>query len=132
MRDRWRAKQDGTGKKTPVDALLDQLQSLKDDDPASIVVLSHDPQLYMIQNVFFQTLDMRMSLEKFPEVLVMDTTYKLCDNEMPLVFSVVDSFGVGRIAGYCLIISKKKEVVTASLEALTKGFPNLAVTNPLC
>jgi hypothetical protein len=42
---------------------------------------------------------MKQDHSKYPEVLEMDTTYKVCINDMPLiVYNVVDCYGCGRIA----------------------------------
>ncbi|KAJ1519023.1 hypothetical protein ONE63_011371 [Megalurothrips usitatus] len=73
---------------------------------------------------------MRVALEMYPEVLITDTTYSLCSNNMPLiVYEVVDCFGAGRLAGYAIIISEKKEIVTGALEMLTLGFPDMPLKN---
>ncbi len=58
----------------------------------------------------------------------MDTTYKLCDNEMPLtVLEVVDCFGRGRIAGYELILSESTDLLCAALSGLKSTCKKLDV-----
>lgn len=108
------------------ESLFNQLKKLKEDDPNAVVVIHYNEDTNVIQSIFFQTSYMRQSLEDYPELLLMDTTYKLCDNEMPLVvFSVVDCFGKGRIAGYSVIFSENKQIVTAALEVLALGCEKL-------
>ena len=103
------------------DAVFQQLDDLKEEDPSSVVVLKHDEN-FSIQSIFFQTSFMRNAFLNYPELLVMDTTYSLCNNDMPLiVFEVIDCFGAGRVAGYALISSEKKETVSEALGVLQVG-----------
>ncbi|XP_034245761.1 uncharacterized protein LOC117647896 [Thrips palmi] len=125
LRLKWRAKFKGKAD-TPEEALFSQLNQLKEDDPHSEVVVTYDPDSFVMQSVFFQTSEMKAAHELYPEVLIMDTTYSLTENNMPLVvFQGIDCYGAGRTVGYALIISEKKEVVTAALDLLNLGFPEL-------
>ncbi|XP_052129333.1 uncharacterized protein LOC127750830 [Frankliniella occidentalis] len=125
LRNKWNAKFKGTDSRE--DALFKQLHLLKEEDPNSIVVITHDPETFVVQSVFFQTSEMRAAHELYPEVLIMDTTYQLSENDMPLiVYEGIDCFGSGRILGYALIISEKLPIVTASLELLKLGCPDVS------
>ena len=126
FRNKWKetlTERFGDGKKcTQEEELFHELKILKEEEPDSTVVIHFDPDTNFIQSVFVQFSGMKEDFEKYPEVLVMDTTYKLCENKMPLiVFDVVDCFGRGRVVGYALIISEKKEIVTGALEVLKMG-----------
>lgn len=112
--------------KTPEEALWQQLEQMQKEDPRSNIAVSHHPTTLEIENIFFQTGEMRASFESYPEVLIIDTTYKLTTNNMPLVvFDVIDCYGAGRIAGYCLISNEKKEIVTEALQLFVSSCPEI-------
>lgn len=86
------------------------------------MVIHCDPKTKVISSIFFQTSWMKDAFERYPEVLEIDTTHKLCENNMALtVYEVVDCFGAGRIAGYALLSNESCDVVTESLQVLVKG-----------
>ena len=63
----------------------------------------------VLQYLFFCTRARRDAYEKYPEVLLIDSTYKTNKCNMPLtVFVCLDSNGHGRVAGYCFVIRVKK------------------------
>lgn len=102
--------------------MLIQLDNLLEEDPGSNVVIHCDPKTKVISSIFFQTSWMKDAFERYPEVLEIDTTHKLCENNMALtVYEVVDCFGAGRIAGYALLSNESCDVVTESLQVLVKG-----------
>lgn len=79
------------------------------EDPNSVIALKHNEE-HEIQSIFIQTSAMSRAFQQYSEVLIMDTTYKLCKNKMSLiVFGAIDCFGAGRTSGYALISSEKKE-----------------------
>ena len=124
-RNKWLDKFKGK-RGSPEDAVFEELRKIKEEDPGSVVAIQYDPETFVIHSVFFQWSEMRDALQKYPEVLIMDTTYKLSDNDMPLVvFEVVDCFGAGRVAGYALIMSESKDIVSGALSALKIGMENL-------
>ncbi|XP_052127882.1 uncharacterized protein LOC113216704 [Frankliniella occidentalis] len=65
---------------------------------------------------------MREATAKYSDVLLMDTTHQISDNNMPLVvLEVVDCYGAGRIAGSALVLSETTEVFSTVLGALKEG-----------
>lgn len=126
--NKWNAKFKGDKNISREEALFAQLKLMKEEDPNSIVVITHDPDTFVVESIFFQTSEMRAAHELYPEVLIMDTTYKLTDNKMPLVvFDGIDCYGAGRTLGYALIACEKKEIVTQALSHLKIGCPDLTV-----
>lgn len=104
-----------------------QLENMLQEDEGSNVVIHCDANTKEIFSVFFQTSWMKEALKRYPEVLEMDTTHKLSDNDMPLtVYEVVDCFGAGRIAGYAILSEESCDVVTESLQVLVEGCPESA------
>lgn len=73
FRNKWNAKFKGEHN-SKEEALFSQLKLMKEEDPNSIIVVTHDPDTFVIQSVFFQTSEMRAAHELYPEVLEMDTT----------------------------------------------------------
>ena len=66
--------------------------------------------------LFFQDLEMRNAYEKFPELLLMDSTYKLVDIRTP-VFTIltVDSFGRGVPLAVFLVTNETTHMIGALL-----------------
>ncbi|XP_034240130.1 uncharacterized protein LOC117644628 [Thrips palmi] len=120
LRNRWKKKK--MGGKTPEAAVFDQLEQMLEEDPGSVAVINHDADSGVINSIFFQTSSMKKAYSDYPEVLIMDTTYKLCDNDMPLiVFQTIDCYGSSRNAGYAIISSEKKEIVSHALSLICRS-----------
>lgn len=104
---------------SPEEALLNQVEKLLQEDLGSEVVITTDEETNEMTSLFFQTSSMQEAFSTYPVVLIMDSTYKLCDNDMPLiVFEVFDCFGAGRIAGYTFVKSEDKPIVAQALQLL--------------
>ena len=72
--------------------------------------LLREDTVWRTPNLVIQTSFTRNAFTHYLEVLIMDTTYRLCENDMPLiVFEVIDCFDAGRVARYTLISSEKRE-----------------------
>ena len=112
---RQRAKKVEMDGRNDVELLLDELETLLQKDPSSHVSIGESKG--SIESVFFQTGSMRDTYRRFPEVLLLDGTYTVNQNRMPLyVFMVMDGYGFGRCVGYCFISSENKDVVKAALQ----------------
>ena len=71
----------------------------------------------VIQGIFFQTQEMKLAFSEFPEVLMVDATYKLNDIRMPLyVLMIID--GNGTCALVVWVFMKHSSVVFAVMCAL--------------
>jgi len=120
-RNQWRAKWNVDGL-SPWELVFQRLTRLQEEDPNHTVCVRYNPDSLEVNSIFFQTGQMKTDHKNFIEVLEMDTTYKLCTNNMPLVvFKVVDYYGSGRTVGFSLISSEKKEIVTEALKCLKVG-----------
>lgn len=85
--------------------------------PDSIVNVIHNNSTGVLQGIFFQDPFMRKAFERFPEVLLVDATYKLNELRMPLyVFVVIDGNGETEIAAWFLAADEREETVRAMVE----------------
>ena len=73
----------------------------------------------MLKAIYFQTSEMKRIFESYPELLLVDATYKLNDLQMPLyVLMVVDGNGESEVVCLWLTQFEYKETITE----LTQGF----------
>ena len=65
--------------------------------------------------------EMKQTFEKYPEVLMVDSTYRVNKLKMPLYnFLVEDAHGLGRSVGFCLVSNEKKETVQNMMNEISK------------
>lgn len=72
----------------------------------------NDAKTSTCKGIFFSTQDMRSDLSKWPEIVFLDGTYKLTNNDMTfMVFLVEDGNGRGQIAGAALLSTEERDVL---------------------
>lgn len=90
--------------------LWDKLNELVAQDPGACAHLEYDRESKACDFILIQTSAMRAAVQKFPEVLLMDSTYKINKNEMPVVvIQVMDGEGVGQTVAYGIVARETKQ-----------------------
>jgi len=134
-----RQKLDG---KSEVEDVLKELHDLRNSDPGGRYVVGYetvkseeddessidDPngsenpeaekkiETKEISYIYIQTSEMRKNVERFPEIIGMDTTYQLNKNNMHLsVMQCVDNKKRGRVVAYCFMKRETKDTLKAAL-----------------
>ena len=75
----------------------------------------------MLQAIFFQTQEMKVTFRSYPELLFIDATYKLNDLRMPLyVILAVDGNGESEIVCLWIVQCEDKETITSLLVEFKK------------
>lgn len=70
-----------------------------------------------LEGIYIQDERMRKYFDLYPEVLIMDATYKLNDRRMPLfVMVIIDGNGESQIVGLCLLRSENYIIVKQMME----------------
>lgn len=94
--------------------LQEEADEVEEEDPMD--TSSAGQVQSVLDYLFFQTTEMRELLEKFAELLGMDTTYNINRHHMHLiVYLVVDNHGNGRIVAYCFIRRETKDMMGAAM-----------------
>jgi len=95
---------------------MDKLAEVQAKDPGASTYIEYDKETQEVLFIFIQTTDMREMLEKYPEVILMDITYKINKNQMPVsVIEVMDGEGMGEVVAYIFLAYELKETLTAAL-----------------
>ncbi|KAK3910465.1 Protein FAR1-RELATED SEQUENCE 5 [Frankliniella fusca] len=95
--------------------LRDKLEEIKQRDPDAGLHIETD-----------STSD-RENLTKFPEVLLMDTTYMINENRMPVsVIDVMDGEGEGLVVGYAFLSNESRDTLCSMLRYCVKDFSEIA------
>ena len=82
-----------------------------------------------LQMLYFQTTAMHELLDNFPEVILMDATYRTNKLMMPLfVFMVVDGFGISHVAAYCFGSKEQQQVVSGMMKKFVACNPETCNT----
>lgn len=91
--------------------ILDEIQEiLTKDQGASVRLLLNESD--ELEVIFIQTTTMKTMASNFPEVLLMDNTYRINNRKMPLsTIMVIDGNGRGQIAGQAIIANERKETL---------------------
>ncbi|XP_042145721.1 NAC-alpha domain-containing protein 1-like isoform X11 [Ixodes scapularis] len=93
-------------KKPDVDQLAEEIKEIFRKDPTAAVTLGTSESNEM-ELLFIQTTMMAQFYEKFPEVLLLDGTYRTNNLKMALfVFMVVDGNGCSQVVAYCFVSSE--------------------------
>ncbi|KAK3916799.1 hypothetical protein KUF71_006400, partial [Frankliniella fusca] len=98
--------------------LLAALNKIKEKDPGACAHLDFNSETKEVHFILIQTTDMRKALLKFPEVILMDLTYKINKNMMPVsVIQIMNGEGKGEAVCYAFLANEKKETLTNMLLA---------------
>ena len=102
---------------------------LQNDADASVKINVDEDNAISV--MFFQSGHMKNALKRFPELIILDTTYNINNRKMPLATAmVVDGEGHGHVAGHALMSGDTKENWTQFLEAF-KLTNDDAALNPI-
>ncbi|KAK3922085.1 Protein FAR1-RELATED SEQUENCE 7 [Frankliniella fusca] len=101
--------------------LRDKLEEIRQRDPDASLHIETDSVTGEVLFIFIQTSDMRENLKKFPEVLLMDTTYMINENRMPVsVIDVMDGEGEGLVVGYAFLSNESQDTLCSMLSYFVK------------
>lgn len=107
----------GTHGKTDVELLAEEVDKLVGQGKLLQPVLRIGDSSNMLKIFFFQTPYMKEVFLKFPEVLLIDATYRTNKLKMPLfVFVVEDGNGVGVVVAYCFVADEQQHTITEMME----------------
>ncbi|KAK3931288.1 hypothetical protein KUF71_025548 [Frankliniella fusca] len=117
---------------TEKERLVDTLANLLDNDPDASVYNARD-ESDDLKFLFLQTSAMRRNVQMYGMVLLMDHSYKVNRNRMPVcVLMVMDGDGNGRSAGYAFVADEQQftvsEVLTAFRESITEDVASKLTT----
>ena len=74
-----------------------------------------------LQGLFIFTEEMKLSMKLWPEILLIDGTYKLVNTGQTLmILAIEDSVGTTQIVAMCLLASEDKDSLTWFLEEFRK------------
>lgn len=74
-----------------------------------------------LESLLFVTSEMRNAFKLYPEVLLMDGTYRINKYRMPLyTFIIEDGNGNGRVVEFCFVSTEKKIVIETLLQEMNK------------
>ncbi len=93
------------------DKVLTELEHSTSSDPGAIIGLVIDEK-GELEGTYIQTSSMRATAQKFPELIVADTTYNTNNKKMPLsTLMVVDGKGHGQVVTWALLSNEKIETL---------------------
>ncbi|KAK3913121.1 Protein FAR1-RELATED SEQUENCE 5 [Frankliniella fusca] len=120
------------GNKTEDQLLIDALNDLIEADPDATIVVgkdeaaetesSDDPEVETIdpaklKYIFIMTTKMKNLVSKYGKVILMDHTYKINKNRLPLcVIMVTNGNGCGRPVGFAFVVNEQEDTVTSVLK----------------
>ncbi|KAJ1524621.1 hypothetical protein ONE63_011105 [Megalurothrips usitatus] len=110
----YRAKRqkENRGGRTEVEMLQDTLVDIQEADPSAYIYLKKDSS-DNLQVLFIQTSCMKENVKKYGTVILMDHTYKIDKNGMPVaIVLVVDGEGLGRVVGLAYVANEKSTVAS--------------------
>lgn len=82
-----------------------------------------------LKAIYFQASEMKSAFKSYPEMLLVDATYKLNDLNMPLyVLIIVDGNGESEVVGLWLTQFEDKETITELVQEFKKQNPNWNLT----
>lgn len=89
--------------------LVKLIDAMTQIEGATIKVIQNEQQ--EVECIFFQDTRMKEMFNTYPELVMMDGTYKLNDRRMPLiVMLIVDGNGQSQIAGLCIVKSESDRI----------------------
>ncbi|XP_077537073.1 uncharacterized protein LOC144149387 [Haemaphysalis longicornis] len=99
--------------------LMAAIAECRRKDNAKIIPVTDESQ--ELQILYIQTPHMRKAFDAFPEVLLLDATYRTNKLRMPLfVFVVEDGAGRSHVVAYAFVASEQQHVVTKLLDIFVK------------
>lgn len=102
--------------------LQDQLKHCKTAYGAKTLIVTDESK--ELQVLFIQTPHMQRAFRAFPEVLLLDATYRTNKLKMPLfVFVVQDGSGISHAVAYAFVACEQQHVVTRLLEVFVRENP---------
>jgi len=97
---------------TEVERLVSEMKKYRD---CSVMITEENAE---IETIFFQTQQMRVTYEEYPELIFVDSTYKINQNRMALmVMMVVDGNGESGCIGLAFLRSESERCTKAALES---------------
>ncbi|XP_037512314.2 uncharacterized protein LOC119389173 [Rhipicephalus sanguineus] len=115
-------------KRDEADELIQVIEELQSTQQARIVPITDENQ--ELQILFIQSSYMKKVFASFPEVLLVDATYRTNKLRMPLfVFVIEDGFGRSHVVAYAFVASEQQHVVTQLLQTFVKENEEAARTN---
>jgi len=116
------------GGKSKADLLADEIEVILQHDPSAPIAVKTDSD-GTLKMLFLQTTAMRKLTDSFPEVILLDATYRTNKLKMPLfVFMVVDGFGVSQVAAHCFVANEQQSLVTEMAKTLVEFNPATCAT----
>jgi len=88
--------------------LIQRLELLTQEDPGASIVVGKGANDAEIASLFIQTSAMKRCMTDYGRIVMMDHTYKINKNRMPVcVFMVMDGHGNGRVVGYAFVANEQ-------------------------
>ena len=88
----------------------------------TVEVFTHEG---VLTGLLFQDHVMKSVYLSYPEVLLVDATYKLTDLRMPVyIFMAIDGNGQGEIAMICLTALENEHDITTMVQAFKRSNPS--------
>ena len=107
--------------------LEDVIQHLKNQPGSTTeVIIDKDDNF---KGIFYQDKYMHNLFEKFPEMILVDATYKLLDLRMPVyLLMCIDGDGLSEIVAMFTLAEETKDVIQATVEIFKKHNPSWSQT----
>lgn len=111
-----------------VENLMQVIRDLREKEKATVITITDENK--ELQVLYVQTRQMHRMFEGYPEVLILDATYRTNKHRMPLfVFMVEDGAGASHVVAYAFVASEQQHVVTKLLETFVNENSKAACTN---
>lgn len=102
--------------------LLEELKKCKENYGAKVILITDEHK--ELQILFLQTPHMQQAFKSFPEVVLLDATYRTNKLHMPLFVLVVqDGSGLSHVVAYAFVSSEQQHVVTRLLQTFVEENP---------
>ncbi|XP_065900143.1 uncharacterized protein [Dysidea avara] len=99
-----------------VNTLVDEIRKID----GAIVEVSKDDN-NVLASIFFQTKSWQNTYEQFPELILIDATYKLNNLNMPLyIIMVVDGNGESEVVALWLVVNEDKVTISRMMDSFVK------------
>lgn len=103
--------------------LMREIANCQNNHKAKVIAITDEAK--QLQILLVQTAHMQRAFESFPEVLLLDATYRTNKLKMPLfVFLVQDGCGASQVVGYAFVASEQYHVLSKLLETFVKENPS--------
>ncbi|XP_057305020.1 uncharacterized protein LOC130641982 [Hydractinia symbiolongicarpus] len=106
--------------KNDVESLIREMRSVP-GATVKVIVDSEDT----LNAICYQDMEMRKAFSAYPDLLMLDATYKLNDLRMPVYLLIcVDADGESEIVGVWIVMNKEKSTIVRMSECFKKHNPN--------